>query len=1397
MPDKNMFQTKRKIKLFVKVALISFALFFFAPATSHALVGDAEFFNYLNLDYPGMGGVKSAVSANNYTLAKSELLKYYQTRPAYSASTPYGRTWPLAASGDVAVADDNYNHWFTFVSSSMRGFAGTPTINWYNNPFSDPEWLFALNGQEYMKNFGSVYAQTKDEKYALEWIAEIRDWVNDVAPNYGHPDLLRTGSRAESWVGSYQYFINEHDSPSITPNDNIFLLKATKEQADYLSTATPSWNWETPVARGLLVVAVMFPEFKSASGWLTAAAAKIEIHMDDFYSDGGGCTDDAMTYHDVTLRNRYYPYELAKVINNLNAFSANFESRLEKAIEFEMFINKPSQNSPSIGDTDRPARYRGFINTGATLFGRQDMLYVYTSGASGIVPTTISKNYPIGGYTIMRSGWGTASNYNQQLYLALDNSPFGGHGHFDSLNFEAYAYGKDLIIDPARYTYDTTIIDGIDWRSYFRSTKAHSTIVVDNTNQISSAGHSTKDWVTNSGFDYAHGGIVLPSYNHDRKIFFVRNEYWIISDLLTGGGSHTYDQYFHIPKEGWGNTAIDASSKTVTCTANNLKIIPADPATFTSASVISDWEAGGYGFKYQSPTVKYTKTGSTPTTFDTVIYPYSSSAPSVSVSRLAVNRSGTSLPSSTAGGLRIDINSNRDYYFISHDNPVATTYGAFEFNGQVGYIRKNNPNVTVNIQLHDATELKENGAVLATVTGGKSDISSSGGKVEISGAITYFKVWAPSATSVKVNGVIVAFTQNGNYVESTDAPLPPPPPASCTNGVKDGDETGIDCGGTICPACATPVTDTTPPYEITITCPPDNQTYTSPTISLSGTAKDAVGVTSVTVKDGNGVWQPATIVGEGWEVSNIALSSANSGVNTITAKATDAAGNFKEFSIQVTYDSTTPLPPPTGGNFTINPVTHAVQQNGIDVFPMVMFEISSYWADSWGPTTQQAINSLTNFDYSENGTGFGPDGIGANLWQTSVVPFYEANNIWYDTPAKYYNQVSLIPYSTSNNFFGFYVDETEVNPETNPSGWAQAQAQYPLIKAAFPNKLVFTEYWGDFQRLSIVADVIRFDAFTHASEHPSWYEATYGEYVFVAEAMLNQGMIADCGSCTSLNSYPNKSIWIGWEAVGQQWDEGSYTWEPVTPQEMRVEAYWTITTDAKGLGYWTYRLNDWDNGTLYPASLSNNPAQTALYNNLAGEIQSLEPIILLPTVAYSWGGPSVGVQNTKVTFSPNPVRHMNTWVYDLNYFSYSLKQSGNTYYLFVANKSSDTINNVEINITGLNGLMTAKVLGSSTLSYDAAGRTVPVSEGKFTDNFQGFAGRVYQIYSGPIAPPLPVGSSGNLPPTCTPPSSNPCGNFIWDTGLNEVCEKTTNEGCSTTSTCNSSCTQCVPNTCHS
>jgi PKD repeat protein len=84
--------------------------------------------------------------------------------------------------------------------------------------------------------------------------------------------------------------------------------------------------------------------------------------------------------------------------------------------------------------------------------------------------------------------------------------------------------------------------------------------------------------------------------------------------------------------------------------------------------------------------------------------------------------------------------------------------------------------------------------------------------------------------------------------------------------------------------------------DITIISPAANQEFTTATVPVSGTASDNVGLSKVEVRVGLGSWQTAT----GTTLWNTSVTLAP-GSNTITARATNTAGNTKDASVTVTY----------------------------------------------------------------------------------------------------------------------------------------------------------------------------------------------------------------------------------------------------------------------------------------------------------------------------------------------------------------------------------------------------------------------------------------------------------------------------------------------------------------
>ena len=72
-----------------------------------------------------------------------------------------------------------------------------------------------------------------------------------------------------------------------------------------------------------------------------------------------------------------------------------------------------------------------------------DLRYIESFGAEGEAPAWTSRAFPYAGFYVMRSDWSAEARY-----LVFDGGrSAGGHNHVDKLSFELYAYGNTLVTD--------------------------------------------------------------------------------------------------------------------------------------------------------------------------------------------------------------------------------------------------------------------------------------------------------------------------------------------------------------------------------------------------------------------------------------------------------------------------------------------------------------------------------------------------------------------------------------------------------------------------------------------------------------------------------------------------------------------------------------------------------------------------------------------------------------------------------------------------------------------------------------------------------------------------------------------------------------------------------------
>lgn len=183
------------------------------------------------------------------------------------------------------------------------------------------------------------------------------------------------------------------------------------------------------------------------------------------------------------------------------------------------------------------------------------------------------------------------------------------HGHCDALSYELYKEGKPFIVNSGTYKYG----EGA-WRDYFRSTKAHNTLVVDNLEQSQywSSFRIARRISKCAGGMYTEGELNYfrgkyknyKGYEHNRVICFLDNSIIVVLDRITPPpfkkGKIDVKSYIHfIPdiklnKQKYWN--IEANNEQVA----NIHVFCDSKGCTVYENVGSGWYSPQFGAKYES-----------------------------------------------------------------------------------------------------------------------------------------------------------------------------------------------------------------------------------------------------------------------------------------------------------------------------------------------------------------------------------------------------------------------------------------------------------------------------------------------------------------------------------------------------------------------------------------------------------------------------------------------------------------------------------------------------------------------------------------------------------------------------------------------------------------------------
>jgi uncharacterized heparinase superfamily protein len=440
---------------------------------------------------------------------------------------------------------------------------------------------------------GQAYWFTKNEKYAKEFLNQVSHWIQANPPEWGvnWACPMDVALRAVNWLWGYYFF---KDSPNLTDDFYLTFLKSLWIHGRHIfhnleNKSRLTNNHYLADLVGLVFLGILLPEYKEASIWRNFGLRELENEIiKQVYPDGVNF-EASISYHRLAAE----LFLSVALLANLNqySFSAGFMTRLEKMLEFTMYVTRPDGSVPLIGDNDNgrifrlkvwpdPDRewsdHRYLLAIGAVLFNRQDFslaagdqweeaiwllgqkAYQVFRDMDGKPPLSLpSRAFPDSGFYILRNG---------EEHMVVDagsngQNGLGGHAHNDNLSLVLYTCGKPLLVDPGTFTYTSDY----DARNEFRSTAYHNTVMVDSQEQCpftwgqlflmgKSPPVHVLCWEENAeNITFEAGSeayLRLPQPVVHRRIIhlYKKLKEWQIEDRLDGEGSHTIEIHWHMPK---------------------------------------------------------------------------------------------------------------------------------------------------------------------------------------------------------------------------------------------------------------------------------------------------------------------------------------------------------------------------------------------------------------------------------------------------------------------------------------------------------------------------------------------------------------------------------------------------------------------------------------------------------------------------------------------------------------------------------------------------------------------------------------------------------------------------------------------------------------------------------
>ncbi len=532
------------------------------------------------------------------------------------------------------------------------GFYQDVDIFTNENP-GDVKHVWEVNRLQFVIELAKAYFLTGEEKYRLKTENLLIDWYekNPYQTGIAWASALEVGVRALALIWILYFYLGGEKQEARVLRILLKLLYLSGHYLNHhLSIYFSPYNHLIGETAALFAIGYLFPGFNGADQWAQKALHILDDQVEKQFHPDGGSVEQATFYHHFTLG--FYLMTMSFLRHNGREPSQRMIRRVEKALEFAMFMTRPDGTLPYIGDIDdarsiyftNPTRwdFRSYQCFGAVWYDRDDMKFTagkWHEDAFWMLSAADRQRFEAlparppekkvvflrdSGYYVLRSGYGRDDHFSFMDAGPLahgvfkDETPSAAHGHADLLAIELAPFGEALLIDPGFSNYRGEY----DWHSYFRSTAAHNTVTINGQSQAKQTGilkwsfapafkvlkTFENEWL--SGVCAEHYGYrrIKGAPVHRRYFVFADESFWLVADYLFAREKDAYEiQWNWHFNEGSGVVrAEDSDSLLIRGGQANLKMLFKPMTSFEWFSeVFEGGEAPQYG--WISPTYRARK----------------------------------------------------------------------------------------------------------------------------------------------------------------------------------------------------------------------------------------------------------------------------------------------------------------------------------------------------------------------------------------------------------------------------------------------------------------------------------------------------------------------------------------------------------------------------------------------------------------------------------------------------------------------------------------------------------------------------------------------------------------------------------------------------------------------